>query len=50
MERIHEIMEKRNLPKKTRIDLTFWYGGENCRGKNIEMTEEEKEMNNKIMK
>ena len=36
--------------KNPRIDLTFWYGGENCRGKKFEMTEEEKEINNKIMK
>ena len=32
------------------IDLTFWYGGENCKGKKFEMAEEEKEINNKIMK
>ena len=40
MERIYGIMEKRNLPKTPRIDLTFWYGGENCKGKKMEMTEE----------
>ena len=42
---------KEGIYQKTlRIDLTFWYGGENSRGKKFEMTEEEKEINNKIMK
>ena len=31
------------------MDLTFWYGGENCIGKKTEM-EEEKQENNEIMK
>ena len=45
-----ESWRKEIYQKTPRIDLTFWYGGENCRGKKIEMTEEEKEMNNRIMK
>ena len=42
---------KEGIYQKTpRIDLTFWYGGKNSRGKKFEMTEEEKKTNNKIMK
>merc|ERR1711874_507320 len=35
--------------KTSRIDLTFWYGRKDSRGKKFKMTEE-KETNNKIMK
>ena len=45
-----EACKKEIYQKNPRIDLTFWYGGENSRGKKFEMTEEEKEVNNKIMK
>ena len=47
-----EFMEawKRGIYQKTpRIDLTFWYGGKGIRGKKVEMTEEEREINNKII-
>ena len=36
--------------KIPRFDLTFWYGGNGIKGKKEEMTEEEKENNNRIMK
>ena len=32
------------------MDLTFWYGGQNCIGKKKETEEEKKQENNKIMK
>ena len=41
--------KEKSIKKTPRIDLTFKYGGENCKGKKLEMTEEEKETNNKIM-
>ena len=42
---------KEGIYQKTpRIDLTFWYGRKDSRGNKFEMTEEEKEINNKIMK
>ena len=54
---INEISEeyikewKQEIYQKTeRVDLTFWYGGENCIGKKKEMEEEEKQENNEIMK
>ena len=32
------------------MDLTLYYGGEGCRGNKVEMAEEEKDINNTIMK
>ena len=42
---------KQEIYQKTpRVDFTFWYGGEGCKGKKEEMTEEEKDINSRIMK
>ena len=42
---------KQEIYQKTqRVDLTFWYGGENCIGKKKEMEEEEKNEDDGIMK
>ena len=46
-----EYMEKwkQEIYQKTpRVDFTFWYGGDGCKGKKREMAEEEKDINSGI--